>query len=452
MINREDYNVIEFTNGKILFHVPTNTICKLNDDFEEFFENENNKSVDILKLESKKRVIPTLKEYPDDQLCLLSFLSSSNCNLKCKYCFANDGSYNECNTRNMSQKIYRDTLHKVLEKYPNGIKTISFFGGEPLLNYNEIKDFVLYCEKIFKEKSLEPPVFSLTTNATLINDSMVEFFNNHNFSLGVSIDGHKSINDMARIHKSGNDSVYDNVIKGLTKLNIPNKKFKIAIQGTINKNHIDYYSPGMIKSWLSDMLELGVHNVGIIPVCTDNPDLKIDNLNQEVLSKIVNEYVEFWFEKLTSKEYSDVSFSIMDYIKAILFNEYKTDCAVYNQLFVNNDGDIYPCHLFYHSRSFYLGNIYEYNQQKHLKSQEYLKGCSRSNLEKCKRCISRNLCSSWCKGENMLVNGCVESIGSDIRCVVQNLVVKNIISKLVQVRESEEQYKYFRQNIMKMRY
>lgn len=447
MIN--NYKIINYSNGTILFHVPTSSIHKITDDVAQNLYSHPEKYPEILELESRPIINPrNSNNKSDKRLGTLSFLSSTNCNLKCKYCFANEGSYNEELGRNMTIEQYKKTLANILEKYPNGIKNISFFGGEPLLNFKQIKEFTDYCYSLFMEKGLEIPKFGLTTNGTLLTDEIIDFFEKYNFVIGVSIDGNKEINDNARISKIHNSSVYDKVIKNLDNEKVLNRNFRLTVQSTINKFHIQKYRKGIIKEWLEEMKNLNIYDIAFLPVCTDDDDLKINEDDKLILGKILDEYVEFWFDLLVKDSYSDVSFIILGYIKDIVFGGYCEDCGVYNQIFVNADGDMYPCHFFYHDRNLKLGNVNTLCENLDEKVLLNLKSCTRKSNSTCNTCLSRNLCSLWCRGENMMLTKDTKTIGREVRCWAQNSLVESIIVNLVKIREDEEKYNNLTKNII----
>jgi len=167
---------------------------------------------------------------------LMYFILSTGCNLACKYCFIEKNNCNNHSEINMT----KDTAIIALEKYIKYLKEnpdindpqIIFYGGEPFVNYEVMKEVVNYAKS--KNSNIR---FSLVTNGTLITDDIIEFLKTNNISIGISIDGPKEINDSNRIFKNSNTSVYDSVIEVIKKCKKNNLNYGLSI--TISKDLLD---------------------------------------------------------------------------------------------------------------------------------------------------------------------------------------------------------------------
>jgi len=134
---------------------------------------------------------------------------SQQCNLKCNYCYARHS------TDNMKPEIAKRSIDFLFEEF-SALKrfSLSFYGGEPLLNFNTIKSAVNYAVERCARANLQRPEFGLTTNGTLMNYDIAEFLGSHSFHITVSVDGDKTAHDLNRKYPDGRGS-YADVIKAL---------------------------------------------------------------------------------------------------------------------------------------------------------------------------------------------------------------------------------------------
>ncbi|PKP57115.1 radical SAM protein [Candidatus Atribacteria bacterium HGW-Atribacteria-1] len=168
---------------------------------------------------SKEEIKEHLENYGYKQLILII---TENCNLRCKYCVYSENYTNTRVLRNVNMDF--ETAKKAIEKYffsffrvksknPVLIPTIGFYGGEPLLNFELIKKVVDYFTKTYDQKIY----FGLTTNATLLNDEMINFFVKYNFGIAISLNGHKEEHDRLRVYANGTGS-FDRVMRNIKRI------------------------------------------------------------------------------------------------------------------------------------------------------------------------------------------------------------------------------------------
>lgn len=150
----------------------------------------------------------------------IKFMSACDCNMQCKYCFADGGNYvgKKEKPKIMTKELYMETLKFFSEKYQDGISDITFFGGEPLLGFEEICKLIPEVVKFYQLRSERPPSFIISTNATLLNESIVRFLCKYNIVLALSLDGPEEINDSARKFKDGNRGTYHKVLLAIELL------------------------------------------------------------------------------------------------------------------------------------------------------------------------------------------------------------------------------------------
>ncbi len=436
---KRDFFFVNDVENTIIYHVPTSRLVKVFDllDEEQYTDEQ---LYDIFTTYEKK--IEDLKKL---EMSVgkpgIVFMAARTCNLGCKYCFAGEGEYG-----NLTEKpkfitcdLFMDTVKFLLEKYPEGIKSISFFGGEPLLDYFEIKKFIPKCIEYFNECGVDVPVFAFSTNLTLITDEMIEFIKEYHIEIVSSIDGPMEINDKARVFKVRKDSVYLSLKEATKKLRENGIKF--ALQMVINKNHINAYKQGQAIEWVKELEEWGYYDLAIVPVETDDPELEISGCEDlEKLDLIARELSNYYISKLfVDGEYTG-SKGMIAPITQIATNKMKKNCTSGHSVFVDTDGNIYPCQMFCNDEEFLLGNIYKKELSK--KKVEFAANINRLDSKICKYCVARKICSYWCKGIQRSSRGDVYEVCA-ARCVFQKAIMEESIKALVRLDKNTEEYKNF---------
>lgn len=212
--------------GFYFYDVNKNLIIKISEETYEFLENydQNVNTHEISKMKangflsthhiSKQRHPHDefLKEYLETKIEKITLQITQECNFRCEYCMYS-GSYNnrEHSDKKMSFDIAKKAIDFLVKHSGNCEKVnIGFYGGEPLLEIEMIKKCIEYIEENLEGKEIS---YSLTTNATLINDEIIEFFCKHNISLLISLDGPQYIHDQHRKFASNNKGTFNSVIK-----------------------------------------------------------------------------------------------------------------------------------------------------------------------------------------------------------------------------------------------
>lgn len=158
-------------------------------------------------------------------------------------------------------------VDEIYEKYEKGIGYIQFFGGEPLIAFDEIKTVILYIEEKCMNKHIALPSYGLVTNGILLTESMMQYFQDKNVSVMISIDGDEDIHNQVRKGINAIDT-YHLIAENVRKLS---KKYKLMFELTLNRKHLSNYKKGDAKIWFENMKELGfvAGNVGIIEMSKD---------------------------------------------------------------------------------------------------------------------------------------------------------------------------------------
>lgn len=303
---------------------------------------------------------------------------SNDCNLRCKYCFAKGGSYQQpCGMMNIeTAKSFVDFCVNCFDK----IDQIVFFGGEPMLN-PPIMKFV--CDKFYEYfesgKSSFIPDFGIITNGTILTDEILQFVKKYISVVTVSIDGPKEINDVNRVYKNGKGS-YENISKFINTIRDKTSAL-VQYESTYTQCHINAgYTHENILTALKKEFHIDGFVINDIDVYSDAINKYWNDTSVEYLEKTNFEYMpdNFW-----------------DILRAVVRRETIQICSIVNNIFaVGVEGDIYPCHLLNGSDKKKLGNVSGINIfNSSLSYESFYSKIQFKKNKKCKRCWARKLCS-----------------------------------------------------------
>ncbi|OEH84570.1 thioether cross-link-forming SCIFF peptide maturase [Desulfuribacillus stibiiarsenatis] len=362
--------------------------------FTESSEEISDTYQDILTLKSDKviftkEVVPSHSLFGNDTIIKAMCLHiAHDCNLRCKYCFAASGHFG--GNRTMIDVETGKAAIDFLIEHSKGRQhiEIDFFGGEPLMNMEVVKELVDYAKqqekqhhKIFK--------LTLTTNGLLLNEEIRDYLNEQGISLVLSLDGRKEINDKMR-HTLDGESCYDVIVPNL----------KETVKG---RNHDNYYLRGTYTSenldFAADVLhmrDLGFEYISVEPVVA--PENLSYALTEEHVDTIRNEYRkladEYIASKGTNREFSFFHFDV-DLENGPCVAKRLSGCgAGHHYVAVTPEGDIYPCHQFVGRQEFLLGNVTEGITQHQLIEQ--FKNNNVYTKVKCRECWARYMCAGGC--------------------------------------------------------
>jgi uncharacterized protein len=173
-----------------------------------------------------------------NRLCNIVLLVAQSCNLRCRYCYAKGGDYGG-EQQLMQEQTLGCALEKLLPLCGPGV-TVSFFGGEPLLNLPLMRRAVGLARRLCKATGRKVR-FAMTTNGTLLDDEAIGFIREHINSLAVSLDGEASVNDEERRFRRGNGSVHSRVLKSLARLKVAGVPF--ALRATLTPHNAPFVLP-----------------------------------------------------------------------------------------------------------------------------------------------------------------------------------------------------------------
>lgn len=345
--------------------------------------------IDISKINMKLSVEPVEKKVK--HLQHLRLLITNRCNMNCIYCYADGGNYNLPES-DMNIETMKETVKLFYEKY-DYINQISFFGGEPLCNFNLIRDTVIYIRKYCLDKLRKLPSFSFVTNGTLLTDEIINFIKENNISVIISLDGPKEVNDRQRRFKNSTKSVFDEIYPKLKKLR---KVQNFTIESTYtNLLQNDNISSNSIADYLT-----AEFNVARINICKVMMVRDVDKtLECSDFESSIN-HIDRFFNNVYSGKY------IFDDRIIALFNLFHTGyyCNEFcdagdKQFTVSMNGDIYPCQLFAGKEEYKLGNI----EEKKINMIKDLNLFRNKNNPKCQKCGNKRFCNA-CFAELQTIN------------------------------------------------
>jgi uncharacterized protein len=337
-------------------------------------------------------LLADLSDLPIKAICLNV---AHVCNMKCRYCFASQGDFG-MESGLMSLETGKRALDFLIEK-SGQIKNleVDFFGGEPLLNSAMLRELVQYGRQQERE-SAKHFNFTLTTNALLLDDDIIEFVINNQISVILSLDGRPETNDRHRILNNGEGS-YRLIVPNIKKM-VAKKPLSYYIRGTFTRQNMDFSSD------LQHIIELGFDAVSLEPAVGPENEYSI---REEDLPKVLKEY-----EKLTDLlcEYQrtgkDVHFFHfnLDLQKGPCLAKRHSGCgAGVEYLLITPNGDIYPCHQFVGEGEFLMGNIYDAQLEGEIQQRFVYNRLQ--DKEDCLRCWARYFCGGGCHANAYHSNG-----------------------------------------------
>ncbi len=320
-----------------------------------------------------------------------------DCNLACKYCFAEEGEYHGRRAF-MSFEVGKAALDFLVAN--SGTRKnleVDFFGGEPTMNWSVVKQLTEYGRSIEKEHNKRFR-FTLTTNGVLLNDEIAEFANKEMSNVVLSIDGRKETNDFMRPFRNGKGS-YDLIIPKYIKLAEQRKQMDYYVRGTFT---------GYNKDFSNDVLhlaDLGFKQISAEPVVCE--DREAYALHEKDLPQLFEEYDKLAVEMVKRyKEGNAFNFFhfMLDLSGGPCVAKRLVGCGSGTEyLAVTPWGDIYPCHQFVGQEEFIMGTVFE--GITHPEISEKFKVCNVYAKPNCQTCFAKYYCSGGCAANSYHFTG-----------------------------------------------
>ncbi len=334
------------------------------------------------------------------------------CNLRCKYCFADEGEYHG-HGGVMSVETAKKAIDYVIKRSgPRKNIEIDLFGGEPTLIMDTIKEIIAYARE--NEAKWNKNIrFTMTTNATLLTDDMMDYMDKEMGNIILSLDGRKEVNDKVRIKVDGSGS-YDDILPNIKKMIERRTKGKtFYVRGTFTRNNLDFYQDVVA------MLNEGFKEISIEPVVLeDNHPL---SLREEDLPEIFENYDKLYNEMSRRKkegkdEFTFYHFNIDIQGGPCVYKRISGCGSGFEYVAITPQGEVYPCHQFVGKEEYKLGDVYEDTFDTELSKK--FKMAHIYNKPKCRECWARFYCSGGCQANNVNFNGDMR-IPYEIGCKMQ---------------------------------
>lgn len=322
-----------------------------------------------------------------------------DCNLRCKYCFASTGDY-QGKRELMSEEIGKKAVDFLLKNSGNMENVeIDFFGGEPLMAIETVKKVISYAKE--QEKKHQKKFhFTITTNALLLDDDLIDYLHEHMDNIVLSLDGRKEVNDFIRVKANGNGS-YDDIVHNIKKIvelrEKDNKEY--YVRGTFTRHNLDFAED------VFHLADLGFKEISIEPVVGKEGDYLLKEEDLPVLFEQYGNIAAEYIKRKTSgnKSFRFYHFNIDIYHGPCIYKRLWACGAGRDYLAVTPSGDIYPCHQFVGQNQFVMGNVSDGKLK-----EEVINLMRESHVfskEECSTCWARFFCSGGCNANNYLING-----------------------------------------------
>lgn len=324
------------------------------------------------------------------------------CNLNCSYCFASQGKY-QGERALMSFEVGKQAIDFLVAN--SGTRhnlEVDFFGGEPLMNWNVVKEIVKYARSI-EEKFNKCFRFTLTTNGVLVDDEVIEFANKEMHNVVLSLDGRKEVHDHLRVDYAGKGS-YETIVPKFRRFVEKRGNCGYYMRGTYTHNNVDFTND------ILHMADMGFTELSMEPVVCSPDDPYA--LTQEDLPKIFEQY-EILAKEMLKRDKEGRPFTFYHYMIDLEHGPciYKrvAGCGSGTEyMAVTPWGELFPCHQFVGDPKYSLGDVW--NGVKNAEIQDKFRKCNVFARRECDNCWARLYCSGGCAANSYHATGDITGI------------------------------------------
>ncbi len=347
----------------------------------------------------------TLKAKTTGVVKALCLHIAHTCNLNCSYCFASQGKYHG-ERAVMSFEVGKRALDFLVENSGSRRNLeVDFFGGEPLMNFDVVKELVAYARSIEKEKGKNFR-FTLTTNGMLVNDDVIDFANRECSNVVLSLDGRKEIHDRYRVDYAGRGS-WEQIVPKFQKFVQARGGKEYYMRGTFTHANPDFLED------IKVMLDLGFSELSMEPVvcAPDDPSALT-----EADKAIVMDQYEKLAELMLQRDKEGKPFTFYHYMIDLeggpcIYKRISGCGSGTEYMAVTPWGDLYPCHQFVGDEKFKLGDIWK--GVDNVAIQNDFLSCNVYARPECKDCWARLYCSGGCAANAYHATGSIKGVYKD---------------------------------------
>lgn len=411
-------HIFNYKNFYYVYDVGSGSLHECDKKTADYLLYKNGKNADITQITQEEiaeieNSIAVLKEqglYEKQEITSYSAKSGEvkalclhichDCNLRCRYCFADEGAYHSRREFMSEQTAKRAIDFLIKNSGKRKTLEVDFFGGEPLMCLQTIKNVVAYARLREKETG-KKFLFTTTTNALLLDDDAIDFFNAEMENVVLSLDGRKEVHDAIRKTVNGKGS-FDYVIQNVKKFVKSRGDKSYYVRGTFTSKNLDFSNDVIF------LAENGFDSISMEPVVTEIEDLAI---KEEHLPEVCAEY-ENLCEKYLDKYKNGEGFNFfhfnIDLEGGPCLAKRVSACGAGNEYFsVTPNGDIYPCHQFAGDSKFLMGNVYQGELNSQIR-ETFASSCLFTR-NKCDGCFAKFICSGGCSANNYHFTGDIQT-------------------------------------------
>jgi uncharacterized protein len=317
----------------------------------------------------------------------MTMMIAQTCNLRCSYCYGSEGRFGT-NGEFMTKETAEQAIRYLVKRAPSDANSffITFFGGEPLLNYALMKHTMEFAKRNFPGKEF---AYTFTTNATLFTQEIIDYLKKNDISILISLDGWEKIHNTNRIFHNGKGS-FARVMKSIELLKKNNMPF--SIRATMAHEFFKYYEDVIDFFTAIGAFKIYIARLQNYNVDSPNFDIDIEKLKKD------GYYVDIYSEKIESKILNGENPKVIPFTNALMrIHEASStliSCGAMNgSTAVAHNGNLYPCHRFVGIKGFNFGNVYSGIDNETLQT-------INNNLDKatfkCNSCWCKYICQRGC--------------------------------------------------------
>ena len=332
---------------------------------------------------------------------------SHDCNLRCRYCFAGTGDFGTGHRMTMDPETAKKAIDWVVAKSGKRRNIeVDFFGGEPLMAMDTVKETVAYARSLEKEHD-KVFRFTITTNGILLDDETIDYINREMSNVVLSLDGRKEVNDHMRPTVNGKGS-YEVIVPRFQKLVAGRGTKDYYVRGTFTRENLDF---------TRDVLhlgDLGFRHVSVEPASgpADDPFA----IREEDLPQVKAEYEKLARELMGRKDINFFHFNVDLTQGPCIIKRLRGCGAGCEYVAVTPDGEIFPCHQFVGKEEYRMGSVFDDSFNMDISGT-----FADQNIytrPACRECWARFYCSGGCSASNLLVNGDI-SLSNEVACEME---------------------------------
>jgi len=439
MIKAKDIHLIQKGDRYVVFHPESLSLFFVTEDVGERLKSHeisskcmnsdiDNDINDILTHFSENIALDSAKDFKwtNSELRALSLLVSQDCNLRCGYCYADHGTF-RYGTKLMSYDTAKKCIDKLLNK--DDLNHISFFGGEPLLNFSLIKMIDSYLNK-----NKFSVMYSMITNGTIMNDEIKNFINEKFLNLGISLDGPKEVNDMQRFGRSF-ESAHDHVVDTIDRLRP--RTYPITIKSTITRR-----SANRLTEIVDYISSLNIDSIDIrsVKYISTRSEFFMDDGDYATYVNGISKILVDNVNKLANGE-NVKSILFIRFILMLMLTKTRWiySCAAGRGLItITADGDVYPCEKYIGLSEFHMGNVHDddFPGERFKVLREMFCMINVYNSPDCSECWARYLCGGGCHLQSYVTHGDM-SQPIERMCMETKTILEALLPEIAEIFSDE---------------